>query len=157
METYRDILEHHGIKGMHWGIRRYRNEDGSLTNAGKERYADSSDKNITKKQKSSSQLSTEKKVAIGAAVAASVYLGTTLTAKHLVVKEGKKKYDNLMKQAMSVPLGGFTPLQRHMNYSRRNQLMQEATKALEDSKQTAKKMELIRSIRYLNGYRKSRK
>lgn len=32
-------LKHHGIKGMKWGIRRYQNEDGSLTNSGKKRYA----------------------------------------------------------------------------------------------------------------------
>lgn len=31
-------LYHQGIKGMKWGIRRYQNEDGSLTEAGKERY-----------------------------------------------------------------------------------------------------------------------
>ena len=31
-------LEHHGIKGQHWGIRRYQNEDGSLTEEGKKRY-----------------------------------------------------------------------------------------------------------------------
>lgn len=31
-------LTHHGILGMHWGIRRYQNPDGSLTEAGKERY-----------------------------------------------------------------------------------------------------------------------
>lgn len=31
-------LEHHGILGMKWGIRRYQNEDGSLTKAGKKRY-----------------------------------------------------------------------------------------------------------------------
>ena len=30
-------LYHHGIKGMKWGIRRYQNADGSLTNAGKKR------------------------------------------------------------------------------------------------------------------------
>lgn len=30
-------LSHHGIKGMRWGIRRYQNEDGSLTWAGKRR------------------------------------------------------------------------------------------------------------------------
>lgn len=31
-------LVHHGIKGMHWGIRRYQNADGTLTEAGKVRY-----------------------------------------------------------------------------------------------------------------------
>ena len=31
-------LVHHGIKGQRWGIRRYQNEDGTLTPAGKERY-----------------------------------------------------------------------------------------------------------------------
>lgn len=33
-------LIHFGIKGMKWGVRRYRNKDGSLTSAGKKRYAE---------------------------------------------------------------------------------------------------------------------
>ena len=32
-----DELYHHGIKGQKWGVRRYQNEDGSLTAAGKKR------------------------------------------------------------------------------------------------------------------------
>lgn len=32
-------LVHHGILGQKWGIRRYRNTDGTLTNAGKKREA----------------------------------------------------------------------------------------------------------------------
>lgn len=32
---YRAYLEHHGILGMRWGVRRYQNKDGSLTAAGK--------------------------------------------------------------------------------------------------------------------------
>lgn len=30
-------LTHHGIKGMKWGVRRYQNKDGSLTEEGKKR------------------------------------------------------------------------------------------------------------------------
>lgn len=30
-------LYHHGIKGMHWGVRRFQNPDGTLTAAGKRR------------------------------------------------------------------------------------------------------------------------
>lgn len=36
------ILVHHGIKGQKWGVRRYQNEDGSLTAAGRKQY----DKNL---------------------------------------------------------------------------------------------------------------
>lgn len=35
----KDYLQHHGIKGMKWGVRRFQNEDGSLTPAGKRRYS----------------------------------------------------------------------------------------------------------------------
>lgn len=31
-------IQHSGIKGMHWGIRRFQNSDGSLTPAGRVRY-----------------------------------------------------------------------------------------------------------------------
>ena len=36
--VYDDELYHHGIKGQKWGIRRWQNEDGSLTPEGVKRY-----------------------------------------------------------------------------------------------------------------------
>lgn len=61
MEYYQDIY-HHGILGMHWGIRRFQNSDGSLTAAGRDRYGvegerkegsdeESGKKGLTDKQK----------------------------------------------------------------------------------------------------------
>lgn len=49
MEITYSNLSHSGLKGMKWGVRRYQNTDGSLTEAGKKRYArDAREKEFSK-------------------------------------------------------------------------------------------------------------
>ena len=45
-------LQHYGVLGMKWGVRRYQNKDGTLTPSGKKRYeAKDTDSSVTKKVK----------------------------------------------------------------------------------------------------------
>ena len=37
------VIQHHGIKGQKWGVRRFQNEDGTLTPAGRKRYGEDLD------------------------------------------------------------------------------------------------------------------
>lgn len=51
MSYYNDeYLRHWGIKGQKWGVRRYQNKDGSLTDAGQKRYARDQRENAGKKK-----------------------------------------------------------------------------------------------------------
>lgn len=58
-------LYHHGIKGMHWGIRRYQNPDGTLTAKGKQRYGTVENFNAARAQR-------RKNIVKGAAIGAGI-------------------------------------------------------------------------------------
>lgn len=78
MSTYVYSLElqHHGIKGMKWGIRRFQRKDGSLTPAGKKRYDDD---DAAPKQKSTHRSRLEEK-----------YRQSGMTAKQAAVAADKR-------------------------------------------------------------------
>lgn len=46
MDKHEEMLEHHGIKGQKWGVRRFQNKDGTRTDAGKKREWNNSDEQV---------------------------------------------------------------------------------------------------------------
>lgn len=68
-------LQHYGIRGMKWGVRRFQHKDGVLTSEGRDRY----NTDATHGQKRNS---TSRKVAIGTAAVAGVVLTAYLMKHH---------------------------------------------------------------------------
>lgn len=67
-------LKHHGVKGMKWGVRRYRNKDGSLTDAGKKRYGDNANgETPAKSHKTAKRVATALLMTATAAAAVAYY------------------------------------------------------------------------------------
>ena len=90
MYDYEDYIEHHGIKGQRWGVRRFQNADGTRTAAGKRRERE--DYDDAQNDRSGSSID-KAKIAKGAAVAGAVALGAVLIAnpssRNVLTKYGK--------------------------------------------------------------------
>ena len=116
-------LYHSGIKGMKWGIRRFQNEDGSLTEAGKARYGVGQTGEMTKegrKQylKDKSDPSSLLKEDIGSTVSTVVggVRGATNAAREIPIKKGgtvRKTYPELSDQELQKRVNRISLEQRY--------------------------------------------
>ena len=96
-----DHLAHYGLKGMHWGVRRFQNADGSLTAAGKKRYGSGESSGATKKKVDGKKIAkTAAKVTGAALMAATVAGAVYYTSKNpTVVKVAAKTIGSVSARA----------------------------------------------------------
>lgn len=107
-------LSHHGIKGQRWGIRRFRNRDGTLKEAGKRRYNSDKKKsthrlNLEQKyinsglSKDDAEREADKKIKIEKGLAITIG-ATAITAASVIAykKIGQKYADKVIKQGQTI-------------------------------------------------------
>ena len=92
-----EVLEHHGIRGQKWGVRRFQNKDGTLTPAGRAREGGSSSDNAQNagSKKGISKDTIKKAAIIGTSIAVGAALIAHPTTRNIIAKYGKTTLANL--------------------------------------------------------------
>ena len=75
-----DELYHHGIKGQKWGVRRFQNEDGSLTAAGRKHWGVGKPEKSNVEKKNAERKSSAHKSIDKTALKKAAVIGATVTA-----------------------------------------------------------------------------
>ena len=154
---YSNELYHFGIKGQKWGIRRYQNEDGTLTALGKERYGTVENMQKARAEKKA-KIKKAAKIAGGVALAG----GAALAANHLM----KKKYSDMLTKASDKRESGehfalhVIDRARSINgvkYDRNSKIPEGLYKAYDAAKKAGRKLERVaRNDRYNAQYTANR-
>ena len=122
VEEETEDLQHHGIRGQKWGVRRFQNKDGTRTEAGKKRERENADNEDAKNDTPKRSIDV-KKIAKGAAVVGAVagaaYLGNKIAKANPSIAEsafavaGMKTFKQTMAEA------GKTKLNDIGNYGKK--------------------------------------
>lgn len=109
-------LAHHGVKGQRWGVRRYQNEDGTLTEEGRKRYYVDADGNIQKISRKDKRAERKEIRKIGREFASEKKKNrdeefskhrTELAAKAYYLNSAKSRYDAWYKNDKDYPFDIF--------------------------------------------------